>query len=131
MGTTFAVQRLAIAALFITASACDDTFSPPPVREGVATMTLIPRSATIQAGHVVSLKAEVFDEFGDRMQNVSFTWTSSDESVATVSVTGTVQGQREGRAAITATGAGRSQSSAVSVVGKREPKSEPIGEPVP
>lgn len=88
-------------------------------------MTLAPRIATIGAGQVVALTAQVFDEFGDPMVGVKYTWTSSNESVATVSTSGTVYGQAEGRAAITASARGQAQTSSVHVLSRQEGKPAP------
>ncbi len=96
-------------------------------------MTLVPRATTLGTGQVVALTAQVFDEFGDAMVGVEYTWSSSNESVAIVSTSGTVYGQGEGRAAITARARGQAQTSAVHVVpiegGKPGPKPKP--EPIP
>lgn len=126
MRTTRLPRALATVAVLITAGACSDNFSPSPTRSGVADMTLVPRTATIRAGQVVALTAQVFDEFGEPIVGVKYTWTSSNESVATVSPSGTVLGHGEGRAAITASAQGQAQTSAVRVL-RREPKPAPPG----
>jgi uncharacterized protein YjdB len=126
MRTTHLPRALATVAVLITAGACSDNFSPSPTRSGVADMTLVPRTATIRAGQVVALTAQVFDEFGEPIVGAKYTWTSSDESVATVSSGGTVFGHGEGRAAITASAQGQAQTSAVRVL-RREPKLAPPG----
>jgi hypothetical protein len=132
MRTTHLSHAMAAVAVLVTAGGCSDNFSPSPMRPGVADMTLVPRSATIRAGQVVALTAKVFDEFGEPMVGVKYTWTSSNESVATVSPGGTVFGQGEGRAAITARANGQAQTSSVQVL-RREPKPapEPKGKPGP
>jgi hypothetical protein len=130
MHPTHLPRAMAAVAILVTAGACSDNFSPSPTRPGVADMTLVPRTATIHAGQVVALTAQVFDEFGERMVGVKYTWTSSNESVATVSLGGTVFGQGEGRAAITASAHGQAQTSSVHVL-RREPKPAPKPRPGP
>ena len=124
MRTTRLPRALAAVAVLFTAAACSDSYSPSPTEPGVGHMTLAPRVATIHAGQVVALTAQVFDEFGEPMVGVKYTWISSNESVATVSVGGTVYGQGEGRAAITARAHGQVQTSSVLVL-RREPKPAP------
>jgi uncharacterized protein YjdB len=132
MRTTHVPRALAAAVVLFTAAACSDSYSPSPTEPGVGQMTLVPRLATIQAGQVVALTAQVFDEFGEPMVGVKYTWTSSNESVATVSVGGTVFGQREGRAAITARANGQVQTSSVLVLRREaKPAPEPKAKPGP
>jgi len=130
MRTTRLPRTLAALAVLFTAAACSDSYSPSPTEPGAGHMTLVPRLATIHAGQVVALTAQVFDEFGEPMVGVKYTWTSSNESVATVSAGGTVFGHGEGRAAITASAHGQAQTSAVHVL-HREPKPAPEGKPGP
>jgi uncharacterized protein YjdB len=78
-------------------------------------MTVVPSTATIGQGQAVQLTARLVDEFGDPL-NAKVSWSSSNPSVATVSVSGTVLGRREGRAAILASAGGLAQSAAVHVI---------------
>lgn len=52
-----------------------------------------PASATVTAGDTAHLSAEAFDANGNAVPDAGFTWTSSDESVATVDADGVVTGQ--------------------------------------
>jgi len=131
MPTTHLPRALAVVAVLVAAAACSDNFSPSPTRPGVANMTLVPRTATIGTGQVVALTAQVLDEFGDRMAGVKYTWSSSNESVATVSTSGTVYGQAEGRAAITARAHGQAQTSSVHVLRRQGGKPAPEPKPGP
>jgi len=111
-----------LAALSLT-GACNDTSGPggqlgEPGRGG---MTVVPRFATIEAGQTIQLSARLIDDFGDPIEGLTFTWTSSNESVAIVSHRGAVMGRGEGRAAITARADGRVQSSAVQVLRRNPP----------
>jgi uncharacterized protein YjdB len=115
-----------LSALTLT-GACNDTFSPPPSVPSLQGLAVIPRSATIQAGQVVALKARLIDANGDPLSGVATSWTSSNEVVATVAATGEVLGRGAGRAIITATAQGKSQTAAIHVLGKPS-KPDPKGE---
>jgi uncharacterized protein YjdB len=107
----------ALSALIIlaTAGACSSE-SLGPATSGSGTVNVVPSLATIGEGQAVQLTAKLVDEFGDPLE-ATFTWSSSNTDVATVSVGGTVFGRRPGRAAIIASAHGRAQSAAVVVLG--------------
>jgi uncharacterized protein YjdB len=112
------LARLVTAAALVTASACSEPFSPPPNQpSGPSGLTVVPSSATIIAGQVVALKASMRDQFGDPLL-VTVRWRSSNETVATVAATGEVLGRSAGTAAITADAAGKTQISAIHVLGR-------------
>jgi hypothetical protein len=125
MLTTHLPRALAAVAALLAAAACADSLGPSPTGAREATITVVPSTATIGTGEVIALTAQVFDEFGDPMVGVKYTWSSSNESVATVSTSGTVYGQGEGRAAITARANGQAQSSSVHVVRREGGKPAP------
>lgn len=108
--------------LLLTTGACSSE-SIGPSTAGLGSMSVVPSSATIGTGQALQLNATLYDEFGDPLQ-AAVTWSSSNPSVATVSVGGTVYGRQPGRAAITATAHGRLQAAAVQVIGG-EPQSKP------
>jgi hypothetical protein len=123
MRTIRPAPALVYLAILAATGACTESLGPGGQLAGT-TISVVPRTSTIAAGEVITLTAQVFDEFGDPMVGVKYTWASSNEAVATVSVSGTVYGRGEGRAAITATAGGQTQSSSVQVVGRgRPPKS--------
>jgi uncharacterized protein YjdB len=113
------VRVLSALAIVVLAGACSSE-SIGPVTSGVGSMTVVPRSATIAEGQVVQLTASLVDEFGDPLE-ASLSWSTSNPLVATVSVSGTVSGHREGSAAITASARGRAQSASVHVVKEESP----------
>jgi uncharacterized protein YjdB len=106
-------QVLSALVILASAGACD---SEPigPVTSG-GSMTVAPSRATIGAGQTIQLTAKLVDEFGDPLQ-AAVAWSSSNPEVATVSVSGTVIGRREGRTAIIASAGGQAQSAAVQVL---------------
>jgi uncharacterized protein YjdB len=106
--------------------ACNDSMSPQPAGGGApgsgagSGLTVVPRTATIQAGEVITLEARMIDEFGDAVL-AGFSWRSSNDVVATVAATGAVYGRSEGVVTVTATALGKHQESVVHVL-RREPK---------
>ena len=107
-------QSLAWSVMLVMAAACSSE-SLGPVTSGDGSMTVVPSTATIGQGQAVQLTTRLVDEFGDPL-NAKVSWSSSNPSVATVSVSGTVLGRREGRAAIIASAGGLAQSAAVHVI---------------
>jgi uncharacterized protein YjdB len=114
MRTTHSTQVLSALIILASAGACSSE-SIGPATSGIGPITVIPSMATIGEGQAVQLTARLVDEFGDPLQG-KVSWSSSNPSVATVSVGGTVFGRREGRAAITASAHGQAQSAAVLVL---------------
>ncbi len=73
------------------------------VRQEVSSVSLSPAEKTLTAlGDTVRLAAVAVDANGHRISDASFTWESSDPSVATVDSAGVVQAAGKGRATITA-----------------------------
>jgi DNA/RNA endonuclease G (NUC1) len=108
-----------------TFGACNDNGDTQPPAE-VASVTVAPASATISIGGTFSFNAAAFDISNAPINNVPFTWVSSNTAVATVSNTGVVTGVAEGDATISATATnGVGGSSAIHVVPVTQP---PAGE---
>jgi uncharacterized protein YjdB len=121
------VSRIIAALSAITLlGACNDSFSPPPSAPSVQGLTVVPRSATLQAGQVVALKASLTDEHGDRLQGFVVSWRSSNDAVATVAGSGEVVGRSVGDAVITASVAGKTQISTIQVLARGQ-KPDPKG----
>lgn len=81
---------------------------------------VIPTEATVKVGETFTVEVVVKNPLED---DDTITWTSSDESVATVSAEGVVTAVAEGTATITATYAGVSATCTVTVV-KADPEPE-------
>lgn len=113
------VAALGSAAIIV---ACEDTTSPQPPHGSTVSISVVPRTATIRAGQVVTLQARLTDEFGDALEG-SFRWKSSNDAVATVAATGEVYGRSEGIVAVTASAAGKFETSTIHVQA-REPKDD-------
>jgi len=83
----------------------------------VKNVTVTPSSATIQAGNTVQLTAT------SKPAGATFTWSSSNQSVATVSATGLVTGVAAGTAMVSATASGKSGTSVITVTAPPPPGS--------
>src|SRR2546429_1754596 len=81
----------------------------------VATVSVSPATATVQAGQTVQLIATPKDANGATLSGRTVTWSSSNTSVATVSSSGLVSGVTPGSATITATSEGKSGTSSITV----------------
>ncbi|WP_420439847.1 Ig-like domain-containing protein [Candidatus Palauibacter sp.] len=73
------------------------------------------QNGQLVAGDTLRLAAEAFDENGYAVARESFTWSSSDVSVASVDGSGLVRGASEGKATITAAGGDVSGAATVTV----------------
>ena len=95
------------------------TTPAPPVPTSV---TVVPSTATLAAlGQTVQLNATVLDRSRQPIPGVSVTWTSSDESVATVDATGLVAATGNGATSITAAVTGTSVSGSAQVTVAQQP----------
>ena len=96
----------------ITASAGEASGSAVvPVMQPVASVQVSPSAETIGLGSTLQLTAEAFDENGEAVAGVEFSWESSDAAVAAVDAGGLVTGVAEGVGTITAS-AGSAQGTA-------------------
>jgi uncharacterized protein YjdB len=82
----------------------------------VASITVSPSDPSIAEGSTQQLSATAKDSSGKTL-GVTFTWTSSDNSVATVDSTGLATGVAAGNTTITASAGGKSGSASLTVVG--------------
>ena len=73
------------------------------VMQAAASVTVSPSADTVEISDTVRLQAAAFDQNGYVVEGAELTWSSSDESVATVDESGLVGGLEEGAATITAT----------------------------
>jgi acid phosphatase type 7 len=81
----------------------------------VAKVVVTPASATLQAGATVQLTAQARDRRNKPVAGVTFTWSSSAPSTASVNASGVVSAVSHGAATITATVGGISGTSAITV----------------
>ena len=102
-GAAFAVLAL---------GACGGGDSGPPA---VATVTITPATAQVEAGLTTQLSAAAKDAQGTTLSN-PITWSSGAATVATVSGSGLVTGVSAGTATITAAAGGKQGTAAITVV---------------
>ncbi len=92
---------LALAAIALTSTwACDD--DPTAVTQPVASVTIQAVAEPLMVGRSMQLTVVALDVSGDVVTGRPIAWRSTDEAIATVSVTGMVTGMAEGPVAITA-----------------------------
>jgi uncharacterized protein YjdB len=131
MNATTMSRIIAALSAITLLGACNDSFSPSPSAPSLQGLTVVPRSATLQAGQVVALKASLIDEFGGRLDGFIVSWRSSNDAVATVANSGEVVGRSAGFALITASVAGKSQISTIRVLARgQKPDSKGL-KPIP
>ncbi|MFB6240283.1 MAG: Ig-like domain-containing protein, partial [Gemmatimonadota bacterium] len=116
----FVVPVLLLVAAGGVALACggEDSMGPGPGPgpAPVASVEVTPSSETLTAiGAQASFDATARDSAGNVVSGASISWSSSDQSVATVDGTGTVTAQGNGEATITASAGGESGTATVTV----------------
>ncbi len=89
---------------FSTFGACNDNgpAAPAPV---VATVSIEPDPASVTVGTTLALTGTARDAANTAIAGTTFIWSTSDQTIATVSTTGVVSGVVVGSATITATAA--------------------------
>jgi len=81
----------------------------------VASVTVTPTTTTVLGSETAQLSVALKNAAGARLFGRPVTWSSGDQSIATVSATGTVIGLVAGTTTITATVEGKSSSASVTV----------------
>ena len=112
------VTGVAIGSAVVAASAgtITNTALITVTRQQVATVTVTPATATIEAiAGTTALTAKATDSNGNEVPAATFTWTSSNTAVATVNAAGTATAVSNGSATITATSEGVSGTAALTV----------------
>jgi probable HAF family extracellular repeat protein len=106
---------LVLAPLF--GAGCNDSVAPPTARTPppVASVTVAPNTATLAMGDSLRLQSVVRDSAGDTLRDRPVVWTTSAETLATVSSAGLVKGLSIGTATVTATSEGKHGSATISV----------------
>jgi trimeric autotransporter adhesin len=106
--------RLALVSLCTVGfAACSGDSSGPPA---VASVAVSSPGTDIIVGQTASLTATPKDAKGNTLTNRTVAWTSSSQTIATVSSTGVVTGVGPGNATITATVEGKTGTAGVTVV---------------
>jgi uncharacterized protein YjdB len=81
----------------------------------LASIRVTPSAVTVAIGAPQQLTAQGLDAAGNPVSGLSFTWNSSDGSIASVSGDGRINAKKEGTVLITAFGGGKSGTSTVTV----------------
>jgi peptidoglycan/xylan/chitin deacetylase (PgdA/CDA1 family) len=89
---------------------------PPPPPPAVAAINLLPGNGSINSGGTQQFSAMATDQNGLAMGGLSFTWTSSDSTVATIDANGFATAVGIGKTLITASALGASSNSASLIV---------------
>jgi uncharacterized protein YjdB len=120
------IAAVAVTAMLNIASACSDSTGPdlreiprPPDRG----MAVVPSAATIEVGESVQLTAHLFTPTG-HPQRIAASWSSGNESVATVSAGGEVLGLGAGYVVITARTQDKSSIATIRVLASKPGKPE-------
>ncbi|HXT17771.1 MAG TPA: Ig-like domain-containing protein [Gemmatimonadaceae bacterium] len=101
------------------------TFTATGTLGAVASVKITNTAPSLTIGQTFTLTATAADANNNAITNPTFTWTSSNTAVATVSSTGVVTGVSGGTAVITVTSNGVSAQQTVTVIGG---PSSPTGE---
>ena len=108
------LRRSVVLGMALGLACCDGSTTQPIA---VASVEVSPSGDTvIEVGHTVQLTATMKDAAGNVLTGRTVTWSSDDDSIATVSGTGLVTGEDVGNATISATSEGRSGTALVMVV---------------
>jgi Big-like domain-containing protein len=111
--------RAALAAALTLSSACgsDATGSSNIIASGeVARVAITPTSSTLDVGATAQLTAVAYDASDAVVQGKSIAWSSSANTVASITSTGLLTGVSPGNATITATADGRRATADVTVI---------------
>ena len=100
---TRTVQLLCLAALLALVGCEDGGGLANPPEQSVASVTVVAPADAVQIGETVRLTAVALNAAGQPIGRKTFTWKSSDETVATVSQDGMMTTKREGLVVISAT----------------------------
>src|SRR5215210_1851425 len=108
-----------LALTWLVASCSDnsggDIQEPPPDPAPVAQVTVTGPATEVQVGQTLQLTASAQDAAGAPLEGRTFAWTTSDETLATVSSAGLVSGVAPGSVEISATSEGVAGTMAVTV----------------
>jgi hypothetical protein len=96
------------------------------VQQVADSISVTPTAPVLTVEGTVELWAEAVDANGNTVVDASFTWTSSDESVATVDTAGVVTGVAEGEAQVIASSGDATGSAAVTVTAAAFEPSEDV-----
>jgi peptidoglycan/xylan/chitin deacetylase (PgdA/CDA1 family) len=94
---------------------------PPPPPPVVSAISLMASKTTLNVGEAQRFSAFATDQYGAAMSEVSFTWTSSDPSVAAIDENGLATGLAAGSVQVSASAQGVANSTSLTVVVPQPP----------
>jgi uncharacterized protein YjdB len=105
------------AALVVAAaiSGCQNQNSATGVNNGIAFVVVTGPSSAVMVNQTLPLTAQAYNETDTEVFNVSFVWSSSNTSVATVDSNGVVTGVSVGTTTINAKGGGQLGQAVITV----------------
>lgn len=129
------MKRLTIVPLILSALAlasCDagDLAGPGNTPAPVASVTVDPEAATLNAGDTRTLTARAFAANGSPLMGRSVAWSSNDTSVISVSASGIATARKDGEATVTALIEGKAGRSTLTVQTPVIPVASVVIEPV-
>jgi Big-like domain-containing protein len=113
------LARVSLSVALLVSAACssDVTGSSNIIASGeVARVTVTPSSSTLDVGATAQLTAVAYDAAGAVLQGKSIAWSTSANTIASVTSIGLVTGVSQGNATITATAEGRRGTADITVV---------------
>src|SRR5689334_20086393 len=111
------MKRSALACLLL--AACGESRTQLPI----SSIVVEPSHTTINAGGTAQFHASARDTEGHPIDNADFTWSSSDDAVATVDRSGLADGHIAGTATITAVSGGAEGRALLIVQAEGQPQS--------
>ena len=102
--------------LDLTGNQFSDIPEPPEPTTVLSRIQVSPSMASIEEGGTQQFEAIAMTETGTTISDVVFTWTSSDDGIATIDTEGFATGVSSGEVVITATADGISGTAALTVV---------------
>ncbi len=96
-------------------------FSADGVAGPVAAVTVDPASASVSQGQTLQVSADAVDQYGNSLEGLTYTWSSSDAAAATVDNSGRITGVSAGTAQIRATTGGVHGGTQITVTGPPPP----------
>lgn len=108
-------RGIGTAIISVAASCCTGDQVQVSVTQQISSITVSPASASVAVGGTRQFEATARDANGNAIPNVVFSWTSSNNSVATVNGSGTASGVAQGSAQIRASAGGQMGQGALSV----------------
>ncbi|MDX1744977.1 MAG: putative Ig domain-containing protein, partial [Halobacteriales archaeon] len=118
------IAPFAVLLLSLSCSSGDSGTEPPDTSGQISRVTVSPSSFTVDIGATQALTANVFNGRNEQV-SASVSWSSSDESIATVDGSGVVTGVAEGQATITASTSGVTGTSAGTINDPNPPTTPP------